>query len=470
MQVKALVSGEIIIKGLPEPVFHELREALSFVNPYYVAAKRFSTSGNVDHIPKRIYCVKPDRLGYAHAPRGAVNIIRNILDEHNISIQIIDGRTTGKPIKCKAALGLREYQRSAQQSAIKRVQGVIVLPCGGGKTFIGVSIIGKMKRTALVVVHTKDLRDQWLESLKKIGIKAGQIGDGIVDIQDVTVAIVDSIENVLKNKNNIKLFTRFGIVIVDESHHVPANTFQKILPHLPAKWRFGLTATPDREDGLTNLMYWSLGTQLFNYPTDKLIEDGFLMHASVVPIETDFTFSQLFGDSASSTEYVHKMTSALITDEWRNNIIVELAKREANKGESVLVLSNRVEHCDFLAEEISNRGINCTSLTGRTKKKFRKPILDNFREGKIQCITATSLADEGLDVPNLSRLVLALPSKAKGRTTQRAGRVMRPGKNSAIIYDIIDVRVPTLLARWMQRKRIFSSIGLDIREPRKFII
>jgi len=468
MKVKALVSGEIIIKGLPDPVFHELREKLSFTNPYYVAAKRFAKNkDNIDHIPKTIYCVKPDRLGYAHAPRGAVNIIREILDSHNIEVEIVDGRTTGKPITCKAALGLREYQRNAQTAAIKRVQGIIVLPCGGGKTYIGVSIIGKIKRTALIVVHTKDLRDQWLDSLKKIGINAGQIGDGIIDIQDVTVAIVDSIETVLKKKENVKLFTRFGIVIVDESHHVPANTFQKILPHLPAKWRYGLTATPDREDGLTNLMYWSLGTQLFNYPTDKLIEDGFLINASVIPIETDFRFNQMFGDSANSTEYIHKMTVALIKDDWRNDLIVSLAEKEAKKGESVLLLSNRVEHCYYLAEEISKRGVSCVALTGKTKKQLRKPILEKFRVGKIQCLTATSLADEGLDVPKLSRLILALPSKAKGRTTQRAGRVMRPGKNSAVIYDIVDSKVPTLLARWLQRKRIFRGIGLDIKELRK---
>lgn len=477
MVVKALVSGEIIIKDLPENVIAELKQNLSFLNPNFVNAQRFNKSGCVSSaIPQIIQCAKIDKFGYTHVPRGTIRIVKSILDKHNISISIIDGRSTGKPINCTAVFGLRPYQKTAQFAAIKRVQGCILLPCGGGKTVIGVSIIGKLKRTTLVVVHTKDLRDQWIAQLidkRKTGMNpedVGQIGDGIIDIKPVTVAIVDSLWSIIKDKELRDLLKKFGICIVDECHHVPSNTFQKILPHLPAKVRIGLTATPEREDGQTKLMYWTIGEELFSYGTDELVKEGYLIKATIIPIETDFQYAGSVGAKAS--EYVHELADTLIRNKQRNTIITNIAIKEARNGESVLILSNRRDHCRILNEIISvHKDIRCFALTGKVAKKIRQKVLEEVRSGKINILIATSLADEGLDAPILSRLILALPSKAKGRTTQRIGRIMRPGiDKKAIAYDIVDIKIPTLIARWMQRKRIFRSMNLNIETSRRLVI
>jgi superfamily II DNA or RNA helicase len=475
ISVKTLVSGEIIIKDLPEKVVNIIRQVLSYDNPNYANAKRFSKNGYVGkNIPEIIQCAKLDKFGYLHVPRGTIQIIKPILEQNNISMDIIDGRSLGKPIKCNAILGLRQYQKIAQYNGIKKVQGVILLPCGGGKTVIGVSIVGKLKRTTLVVVHTKDLRDQWIESLiNKIGIDPndiGQIGDGITDIKPVTVAIVDSLLSVIKDKKLRLELKKFGICIVDEAHHVPSNTFQSVLPYLPAKWRIGLTATPEREDGQTKLMYWTMGNEIFSYEMDQLVREGYLIRATIIPIETNFEYSPEIG--STSSEYIHQLSEALINDESRNGIIVGLAIREAIRGESILILSNRRDHCKLLNQLISrDRRVSSFALTGQVRKKIRQKVLTDFRAGKINCLIATSLADEGLDVPQLSRLILALPGKAKGRTVQRVGRVMRPGKDkTSIVYDIVDVKIPTLLTRFMSRKRIYRSINAIITQNKKILI
>ena len=475
--IKALVSGEIIIKDLPEHVIAELKSILSFDNPNYVNAKRYSKNGYIsNNIPEIIQCARIDKFGYVHVPRGTIKILKSVLDKNNISLSIIDGRSVGKPINCTAVFGLRPYQRTAQIVAIKRVQGCILLPCGGGKTVIGVSVIGKLKRTTLIIVHTKDLRDQWIAQLTdkdKIGMNpndVGQIGDGIIDIKPVTVAIVDSLFTVINDKELRKLIKRFGICIVDEVHHVVSNTFQKILPHVPAKWRIGLTATPEREDGTTKLMYWTIGDELFSYETDQLVKEGYLIKATVVPIETNFQYAGKV--DCKATEYVHQMTETLIKDEQRNKLITTIAIKEAINGESVLVLSNRVEHCKILNDIISkNRNIKSFAMTGQVNKLLRQKVLQEMREEKINILIATSLADEGLDILALSRLILALPSKAKGRTMQRIGRIMRPKKGKvAICYDIIDSKVPTLIVRWMKRKRIFRSMNIVIEPSRRIIV
>ena len=298
----------------------------------------------------------------------------------------------------------------------------------------------------------------------------GQIGDGIMDIKPVTVAIVDSLLSVVNNKELRILLKKFSICIVDESHHCPSNTFQMVLPHIPAKWRIGLTATPEREDGLTNLMYWTIGEELFSYGTDELVKEGYLIKATIIPIETNFQYAGSVG--VKTSEYVHELADTLIKNKQRNSIITNIAIKEAKNGESILILSNRREHCRILNDILKqHKDIQSFALTGNVKKLIRQKVLQDVRSGKIKILIATSLADEGLDAKILSRLILALPSKAKGRTMQRVGRIMRPGINKkAICYDIIDSKVPTLVARWMQRRRTFRSMNLIIEPSRRINI
>ena len=185
---------------------------------------------------------------------------------------------------------------------------------------------------------------------------------------------------------------------------------------------------------------------------------GHLVLPEILPLATNCTPPD---ESHSS------MVSRLITHPRRNRLILDLVSGEAQAGRTVLVLSGRVKHCEFLADELQRRGITAEALTARVPKKRRSEILERFCDGSLKVVCATTLADEGLDVTRLERLVLATPARAEGRTVQRLGRLMRPhdGKGTPILFDLVD---DTALARrqFTARKRAYRKVlGRDARIP-----
>jgi superfamily II DNA or RNA helicase len=224
---------------------------------------------------------------------------------------------------------------------------------------------------------------------------------------------------------------RFGTVIVDEVHHAPAITFREVLGALPGKFRLGLTATPTRADGLTPLVELCIGPSVFRIAHDELVAAGHLVIPQVVMVPTGCTVS---ADTFAG------MIDELRLNVGRDRLITDLAAGEAKAGRSVLVLSARVKHCELLAQMLRAEGIDAEALTARVARAKRTEILDRFRAGSLKVVCATSLADEGLDVARLERLVLAMPARAEGRTIQRLGRLMRPhpGKATPVLYDLVD--------------------------------
>ncbi|HWN72085.1 MAG TPA: helicase-related protein, partial [Haliangium sp.] len=251
-----------------------------------------------------------------------------------------------------------------------------------------------------------------------------------------------------------ELGQRFGCVVADEAHHVPMSMFRHVIAHLPGKYRFGLTATPEREDGLTPLLELCIGPQLFEIDQDRLVELGYLERPEVRFIESRFTFDY------DGPEDHHELMAALVEDEERNQLILDRVLADARAGHTVLVLTGRVNHCEHLAARIALAGVKASFLTGSVGKHERRALLEAFREGALPVLVASTVADEGLDVPRLDRIVLAYPGRAKGRLTQRLGRLMRPhpGKAAPVLYDIVDPHVPPLARQWRERKRIYLEL------------
>ncbi len=236
--------------------------------------------------------------------------------------------------------------------------------------------------------------------------------------------------------------------------HAPASTFQAVLWRLPARWRVGLTATPDREDGLGPLVDLTLGDRLFEIGYRELVDAGYLEAPEVRPIFTNFTFEY------GSPEDHARCLAALAMDETRNALIADLVAREAREGRAVLVLSGRVDHCHHLAELVDRRGVVAEALVGPTPRAERRTLLDDFRAGKIDVLIASTLADEGLDIPRLERIVLTYPGRTRGRTTQRLGRLMRPhpGKRQPILFAVVDANVPVLYRQFRERRRLYADL------------
>jgi superfamily II DNA or RNA helicase len=369
-------------------------------------------------------------------PRGCPNILAGCAGE----VGYIDRRVSYGEVTGYTRVSLRPYQMDAVRAMTETLscQGYIVMPCGAGKTTVGVAAIAAIGQPTLIIVHTIDLKNQWREAIKNM--EGGP---------EVSVRTIQSMSKWDYEKWDYAK-RDYGMVIVDECHHVPAKTFTEVLSRIPAKWRFGLTATPTREDGLGALIGLSFGQKLYSIGHSELVSGGYLMEPEVKYVHTGFTgeFS-LYSD----------MIEAAMKSQDRNAIISSYAEAEIAKGHSVLILTSRIEHAHMLLDMLDAHGFVSEALTSKMPKKKRREILKDFRAGKIKLVIATSLADEGLDVPCLDRIILALPTRAEGRTIQRIGRIMRTmeGKGTPILYDMID-NIPMAWGQMRARQRAYKKV------------
>jgi len=334
----------------------------------------------------------------------------------------------------------------AVDGILGREFGVLEAGTGSGKTVMALAIIASRQQPTLVLVHTKELLYQWRDRIKTfLGIEAGLIGDGHLDIRPVSVGIVNTVRKQLDS-----LVERFGQVVVDECHRVPSTLFSEALRAFPAHYMLGLSATPYRRDGLDKLIAWHCGEHRAKVERTVLHEVGAVLRPKVHTVETGFNYWY-------SDDY-QDLVSTLVQDESRNRLIAGCIDRVAGHGQ-VLVTSDRVEHLKALAE-LSGHGEEAI-LTGKTPKKKRRAMVELIRTGELPVVFSTlSLIGEGFDAAGLSALVLASPVRYKGRLQQTVGRVLRPqGGKQPLVIDFRDSKVGVLDYQWKTRQREFRAMG-----------
>ena len=246
----------------------------------------------------------------------------------------------------------------------------------------------------------------------------------------------------------------FGYVLLDEAHHCPATTFMSVMNLSSAAYRHGLTATPERKDGLEFLMGDTIGPLLTEITDNELLAEGRSQQCQVVEIPSTFYTKH------TADEWT-KLIAALVTDRDRNRLIIRNVLHCWNNGHFPLVLSDRVGHCRELCNELKAGGMNAQLMTGDVPKNIRKQIKEMSNDGLVDCIVATKVADEGLDIPSLSAIHLTCPSANEPKTKQRIGRIRRPmeGKGDSIVYDYVDMRVKSCLRMAKERKRMYKKWG-----------
>lgn len=331
---------------------------------------------------------------------------------------------------------LMDHQKRAAVAALRWRSGVIVAPCGAGKTQVGVALhaASKTDLPTLVIVHTRDLALQWAERVERLlGIKAlkpvgaaafGKVADGaqVLAKQEGQGCIVVTTVQTLTAVADLHRHA-FGLVILDEAHHAPASTFQTVLGAIQCQAVYGLTATPERSDGWTPAMYAWLGPKRYEVQARDLQAIGLTLAPRIVIVKT--------GCYATTGDFTEACTQLASSDE-RNAIIAELVETHGEFPQ--LVLTSRIEHAEELAKVIPNSIV----VTGRSK--LREKAFADIRGKVVNVLIATQLADEGLDLPGLVAIHLTMPSRAEGRVVQRVGRVMRaaPGKGRPTVYDYVD--------------------------------
>jgi len=363
----------------------------------------------------------------------------------------------------KSELNPRSHQASAfaAWNAAGR-KGVVSLPTGAGKTILAVMCICAVGRPALVCVPTIDLMNQWYEVLNKFfHVEVGRLGGGYRDIKNLTVATYDSAA-----MHAEQLGTKFGLVVFDECHHLPAPGYSQIAQCLIAPFRLGLSATVERADGREELIYDLVGDLVFEGRFDEL-EQKTLAPYRVIQIEVDMTPSELEQYNSSRSIYKNFLRQARINfsdgDGWAqfvslsarspqgraamkafreqkklaqaaSNKLIELWKIfQSHPGERVIVFTDE----NSLAYNIGRRFF-VPVLTHHTKPAERSRILEAFKNGEITVIATSKVLNEGVDVPEASIGVVLSGSGAVREHVQRLGRILRhrEGK-SAVLYEII---------------------------------
>ena len=349
---------------------------------------------------------------------------------------------------------LRPYQRAALDAWVATDgDGVVVAPCGAGKTLIGCAALAAVHTPAVVLVHTRDLATQWIERIGEAmpGVEVGEVRHGKDEREaDVVVATLQSLtrwdwaELVAWGRGR-------GLVVVDECHHIPAQTFARVMMGLAGRYRLGLTATPERADGLTQLIHWTLGDTVHEVQRDDLQSAGHVLTPQIRVIQTRF---------APDAGQVHERRRQLAQDQDRNELLVGEVLALAKERRRVLVLVDLVEHARTLEIALTLQGCEARALVGKMTAKQRRAVLLDLERGAVSAVIATSLADEGLDVPSLDACVLATPCGNVGRVEQRIGRVLRPsdGKRRPVVLDLVDAFGPAR-GYWRRRAKLYRERG-----------
>lgn len=440
--MKLVLDNQCTLSRADQSITHRIMQALTMNNPAYVEAKKHGRwTGEIDKV-LHFYKV-PAVYGPAPGlsfPRGfirqAINITGKDLtfqDDRRI-LDRVDFEFTGE---------LRPYQDEAYQAVIKKDFGVLEALMGSGKTVIALAVIAARCQPTLILVHNKPLLYQWQDRIGEfLGEIAGLVGDKHFEIKPITVAIINSAKIHLK-----ELTKYFSQVIVDECHRTPATMFSEVVQAFDCKYMLGLSATPYRRDGLTNLISWFLGELIHKIDPKELEDSGAVLIPEIQTKETGFNYQ--------------KLLSLMVVDEGRNNMIIQDVLFEVKRPGTVLVVSDRVEHCLSLAGILAGRrpGLMVEVLTGQLKSKERIALVKNLRNGKVNVVVATvQLVGEGFDFEGFSSLFLSTPIKFSGRLIQVIGRILRPADGKVPrVYDYTDPVGP-LFASAKARQKTYRDM------------
>ena len=451
--MRAEAEALLRVYGAPPATGARLRAAATFPNPARAKLLRLGRDARWTPATLPLWQQDGDALVL---PRGLLHELRSVepgcpIEDRRLTLPEVDFRWRGT---------LRPEQREAAARAWRAQGGVVVGPCGSGKTNIGLACVGGWRQPCLWLVHTLDLGRQAVERARALfdlpDDAFGMVGDGRERIgTHFTAATVQT----LARRDLADLAGRFGTVVLDEAHHAPASTFMQVLQAFPARNRLGLTATPDRADGLGPAMLAVFGPIVARLTTRALADAGRVVLPVVRQVPTSFIYP--YADDYGA------LMAALCADPARNALVARMVAAEARAGHSCLVLSERVDHCRLLAEALQRVApeVPAAILTGEASAKVRAETLGAMRTGSLRVLCATRLADEGLDLPALDRLFLTTGGRNVVALTQRAGRAMRPapGKGTPVLFDYCDWRVGVLRAQAKARARdVWGPLGARI--------
>lgn len=462
-KVSVVLSNLVFVEKthLPSGLINRIVRLAAFQNPefYQAQAMRLSTFGK----PRVISCAEEFEKHIA-LPRGCHEELKILLDDLGIDVEGRDECSAGNKLEVDFHGELKPKQEDAAGKILEHNIGVLSAPTAFGKTVVAAKLIGDRGVNTLVLVHRKQLLDQWrarLAAFLGIDEKAiGQVGagkkkpTGIID-----VAMIQS----LSKKGVVDdIVAKYGHVIVDECHHISAFTFELVLRQVKAKYVMGLTATPIRKDGHHPIIFMQCGPIRWSISPKKAARDRQFEHRVVIR-ET----STSLGIPEDQTK-IHDVHAAILADNARMKLVSEDVRRCLIDGRSPLILTERRDHLEALAEELGDLDSGLFILHGGIREKKRKEVVAALQEtpqGQKRALLATGkYIGEGFDDARLDTLFLTSPISWRGILQQYAGRLHRAhhAKRSVIIYDYVDRRIPMARRMFERRKKGYAALGYSL--------
>ena len=466
--IEITIHKTLCVSGARDFIKDVVASELTIENPLFIEAEKAGRyTRNISPVIVNFWI---DQLGNAHLPRGYKDRLVFLLTHYKLPYEIKDLRMwAASTFDYEPDIMLRPYQFDALQDLAKSSEGVLVSPAASGKTVMGLSLMVMSGQKTLWITHTKPLALQVLERIPRFlkGIKSADITRLSTGTWNVADQIYVGLVQTLKQDVNplVHLYESYGLVIIDECHHLPAVTFTSVVSKLCPYYLYGLTATPKRRDGLEDLLYQGVGPIRHVVNRDHLKAEGSIItpRIKVVRLET----LPLNGNSFA------ELIAELSQNDKRTNIIVSDVVRESKNGHVCIITTDRKVHAEIIYEKLLKTGVKVGIATGNNKEKERVAAIKALEAGEITTLVCTTqLLGEGFDHAPLDRLFIGLPFRNLAKCEQLVGRVQRPskGKKDAIIFDYVDITNSLTMHQFKNfgtrgcRFNVYQSLGCVVEE------
>lgn len=436
-------------KEIDKKLYIFLKSNLYVPNNDYYLRKRLNKS--VYKVPRGYNFLK-EYEKYISMPRGFTGSLIRYCRDNGIDYSIIDKRPIKNRVKIEDKILLFDYQRESLQSMREKDFGVIVAPPGSGKTIIALKMIAERGLPSLIILHRIQLLKQWVDRIQSfLGLNLSEIGEFSGRKKRIGSFItVGMVQTLSKIKKNAIPEDNFGMIVVDECHHIPAKTFQKVMVKFNSFYTYGFTATPERKNRDEKIIFLYIGDIIHQMKGIKKDIEKNDLKVIIKKTNIYIPFNKKFDN-------INLLSKLIIFDSSRNMMIVKDVMEQIKVRKKILILTERIEHVEIL-DQYLKKNYEVITITGEDNEKSRNEKFKEIENGNFQLVISTGqFFGEGLDIKNLDCLFLVYPFSFHGKLIQYIGRIQR-SEGIKMIFDYHDILIDYFDLLFKKRNKFYSNL------------